>query len=268
MRKKYFILIYLFFNFLFVMTQNKNTGLSKNNESKKTDFTIQRNNLKGKATIYLKINELVTDSVTIGDLDFIIDSLVQLNDTLWKYMYSFGYDESHGMSFSRQVLIQVFKNKIHFSYISDYRYFNQTSVSEDFPFDYLDKEEYVLNLNDSIPNIQMWHYRKVKDYKYYEHEMDSSTAIVYLNYDNEKKVFYSSIDILNGEFGFLPKESEKRKYEIDTMKVYLNNEKVMTLKIEKSHYIYYKHKWFILQTFGKYRRRLISFLPMEESSLK
>lgn len=227
------------------------------------NLTISRDSSVGENTIYMSVNEKIVDSLIIGDMDYIKDSLVRLNDTIWHYIYSIGFDSSHGMVTIRQLLIQELDSKIHFSYVGDYQvYFIPDSSNPDI---YLSDYKYTLDYMSSNPSVQMTHSRLklIDGIK----SIDSTSKIVYLEYDPEKEIYYSSIDRLNGEFNFYPEELKGREgeYKIPATHVILENEKVYTLKIGKSHYIYYKGHWFIVDEFP-YHTNLISFLPLQHNN--
>lgn len=231
-----------------------NNIISTGGVKKKMAFSVNYDTLGGKATIQLKVNEILTDSIVLEDLDFEINLLEQLNDTLWKYTYSFGADKSHSMYLSRQFLLQEWDNKIHLLLISCYRF---DMVNDE---NFVVNENFILDLSNTLnPNIKMnsYHKRFVAD----EFSIDSSSTIVYLNYNIEKQIFYSSIDTLNGIYEVLPKEPKKRKAESGE-DIVITNEVVYTLKIERSHFIYYKNNWFIAKDFP-YHTLLIPFFPME-----
>lgn len=245
----------LFTWFIFVLLIHSMKG--QNNQN--IDLNINRDTLKGENTIYMFVNGQLSDSLVIGDMDYIKDSLVKINDTLWHYIYSIGSDKSHNMVTIRQVLIQELDRKIHFSFVSMYNFYFTPYVDD--PHTYLSNYTYTLNLNDTNGyRIDMFHYklRFVDD----ENSIDTIRTVVFLNYDVEKKIYYSSKDILDGEYYFSLQEPKKREYKIeDAIKVQLNNEEVMSIEIGKSHYIYFKDKWFI---FAKYPRHtnIIALLPI------
>lgn len=259
---KNIVLLTVFLGLLTLVVKCNNIASSSDDVQKKISFTVSNDTLGGEATIYLKVNEILTDSMLLEDLDFEINLLEQLNDTLWKYTYSFGADKSHSMHMSRQILLQEWDNKIHLPYIGSYQYYTSSTNSKD-NHESIFNEKITLDLSDTLnPNIKMSFYRKIITDG--EGSLDSSSAIVYLNYNTEKRIFYSSIDTLNGIYEVLPEEPKKRKGESGE-DIAITNEVVFTLKIEKLYsiyFIYYKNNWFIAQDFP-YHTSLIPFFPME-----
>lgn len=226
-------------------------------------FIIKEDKANRQATILLTINDTIRDSVTIEDLDFEIDSLAQINDSTWTYIYSFGSSESHSMRFSRQILLQELNGKIHFPYVSLFRFKMGFEVKEENRL-YIARADYILNLTDSIvPHIKMNSFKK--SILEGDVTVDSTSAITYLKFDPEKRVYYSSRGILDGAYELQFKEPERREYnDNNDMLIYLKSAAIFELKIGRAHYIYYKDRWFIYEVFGKTRRRLTPLIPIEE----
>jgi hypothetical protein len=164
------------------------------------------------------------------------------------------------MHYSRQILLQEWSNKIHLPYIGIYQFYASDTKNK-YHHESIFDEKFTLDLSDTLnPNIKMSFYRKIITDG--EGSLDSSSAIVYLNYNTEKRIFFSSIDTLNGIYAVLPKEPKKREYESGE-DVAITNEVVFTLKIERSHFIYYKNNWFIAQDFP-YHTLLIPYFSNGE----
>lgn len=229
-------------------------------ESEKIDLKINRDSLKGENILYLTINNQVKDSLVMGDMDYLKDSLIQINDTLWHYIYSIGFDTSHNIVTIRQVLIQELNHKIHFSYVSDYDF--HIIQDRDDPHTHLFNYKYTLILNDTNGyRIDMF-YHQIR-FVDGENSIDTARSVVFLDYDADKKIYYSSKDVLNGEYQFSLKEPKKRLYDYkDAIKIQLENEEVYSIAIGKSHYIYLEEKWFIFQKYP-YHTKVISLLPIE-----
>jgi hypothetical protein len=256
-------LVYLFYLIIFcteIVLGNCNTVSIE----KKINITISRNKTNSEAHIYLYIDSLKTDSIVIDDLDFMIDSLVKLNDSLWKYMYSYGCDESDCSLWSKQLLITELNKKIHFMYIGNYKY---VSLIEgiDAPFWWYSSENYVMEFSSTSATIQVFNYSKrIHDGVT---TIDSSSSIVYLQYDSQKNIYYSSIDTLNCFCEVLPRIPKNRKYESSDTHVALNNEIVYILKINKLyHYMYYKDNWFLVNEYPDNRLVIAPFIPINENN--
>ena len=209
----------------------------------------------------MSIDKKLTDSITIGDMDYIKDSLVKLNDTMWHYIYSIGFDSSHGMVTVRQLIIQNLNSKIHFSYVGDYNFYNIPEENDEEIFKY--NYQYNIEIKDTSKSIVRMNFDEIR-FIDNENSIDSTQEVVFLNYDKSRKIYYTSIDYLNGEFRLYPEEKKKREYD-DSEPVYVlfENEKVYRIKIGRSNYIYFEDRWFKVKEYP-YHTNIVSFLPIKD----
>jgi len=205
----------------------------------------------------------MVDSVRIGDVDFMIDSLYQVNNSLWHYLYSYGCNRPECPLVARQILIEVVESKIHFSFASEYSYYTRGEALK--KNGYSSREYYKLQSIDS--NSLVIHYSSYRQKNTDDGILiDSLLGNFELMYDEKKHIYYSSIEVLDGEYEFVVKEYRQRNpIELsDIIKLNLEDEKVFRIDLNNSHYVYFKEKWFKLIPYPYNRNRLIALLPGEE----
>jgi hypothetical protein len=219
-------------------------------DNRESNLYILRDSIKMNVTLYLtNSKKLITDSFTISDIDFRVDSLVKLNDTIWKYMYGHGFDKRNkSIIMARQILIMETDAKIHFPLMCDYRYNSNSAL--DNPNLYSGTDMFEINICDSMPNISIHSYTKKFFYKYNEASVDSSNEIIYLQYDSRIKVFYTYTKYFNGIYNLMKQEpqntSDKSKPSTFTT-ITFNNDKAFIVRVgrKKSYsYIYVKNNWY------------------------
>ncbi|PIQ14894.1 MAG: hypothetical protein COW67_11300, partial [Flavobacteriales bacterium CG18_big_fil_WC_8_21_14_2_50_32_9] len=102
-----------------------------------------------------------------------------------------------------------------------------------------------------------------------DNNIDTIQTIVFLDYDAEKKIYYSSIDELNGEYYFYPSEPKKRNFsnlDIPIVK-HLKNERVFAIHMGIGllyYFVYFENRWFIVTKFP-YHTQVIPLFPFDEN---
>ncbi|MEQ1734711.1 MAG: hypothetical protein ABL940_13630 [Bacteroidia bacterium] len=222
---------------------------------------LKKNIRKGKATLLLKINNKVVDKMVIKDLDFEINTLNQINDSLWQYIYSYGASKTHSVRLSRQLLLRKLNNKIHISYISLYQFILGNNLYNEDSSLYYSEEKIHLELkNLTHPTAKYYDYTK----KIYGtiNQIDSSSKTVLLKYDSINKVYYTDNGLRNGYYDYSLKEPKNCEYKSYDEIIYIDNVLGKYLKIQTNlDYFYYNNKWFSIQTYPYDRKRMTQIFP-------
>ena len=232
------------------------------NFSEKSMIEVKRDKLKKITTLYLVTGFNTDDSLQIEDTDFIIDSLYQINDTLWKYMYSYGCEESDCNIWSRQILLQNIDSKIHISFIGRYHLYTKDVNSVVTGYSYNDK--YNISISDSASFIFKLDAVSQKNI----HNGIRRDTLKYtsnLFYSREHRVFYNSEVVFDGEYEFVLKEKAGRlsSYGKDVISINLKKESVLMLELEDSKFIYFRKKWFSMHKYtSNGATRLTAFTPI------
>lgn len=224
-------------------------------------FSLRTDSTKEESTIYLWLNNDIEDSLVLEDRDFIKDSLYSINDTLWSYIYSIGFDISHDMVTIRQILLEEWDGQIHVPYVGVYEKYFETPNTDSYTHDMFSHYELDLFSNKGI-KVEMKYFQL----RVLENELsrDSTTNVVFLDYDYDKRIYYSSKKLLNGEYKFYPKEPYKRKPLTDlSLRVNFKDEEVFSLNLggKHAHSIYLENRWYIFEEFP-YHTNVISYFPV------
>jgi len=245
-------------------------------QSIETDINQHRTLLTLKDTLnkqilfYLLINNIVTDSTKIININCSFDSLAQINDTVWHYIYSYVYNSDFPDSYYyKQLIIEELNGKIHFSFIDVYLSGNIDFKDKNNNIYYKQSGYYSrlihnLNITDTMlgPHILVTH-------KYVDSYLDNSSGIdsvfadstcriILLKYDGKKKVYYNMIDTLEDGIYLYeinkPMQGKKRTdtdYNLDDdfKEVHISRTEVFALITRDfggygNYYVYYKNQWF------------------------
>ena|GEM_PF-6962752 len=110
-------------------------------------LSMELDSSKEMSTLILVDQNNTLDKVTFSDMDLLVNSLTRLDTNLWKYKYSFGSSESHGMFSVREVLVSISEERLHISYLGLARYFNKPNKEGNGGYHW--HEEYELTLSDT-----------------------------------------------------------------------------------------------------------------------
>jgi hypothetical protein len=150
------------------------------------------------------------------------------------------------------VLIGESNKKIHFYYVNRQLYHSQTTKFEEIG-DHDHTREYKLCLTDSFLGSFVEVIIKRGVINELGTQIDSVYKIYYLDYDAESKVFYNSLDTLNGIYGYTTIKPIDYQYTIENLRkdfryVKLENEVVKKIDLNElgSNPVFYKGKWFFI----------------------
>lgn len=218
--KNRFIIIWLF---------SLVSNLSFSQSEKKLELEFKRDYLGKSLMIHLKNRGQIKDSLELKPLDFKTDSLIEINDSVWHYFYSF-----YKRKGTAQIIITELNEKIqlslainfqrrHFTYLLDSNFFSGKPVLTQI----IDKKEKFFAHTD---------YDREKNF-FVRDTIYNGEYPIALKYDPEKKIYYQQKEVLNGEYDISG---------IDfTLKGnYFNNEEVPSIKFAISKMIYLKNKWY------------------------
>ncbi len=217
-------------------------------------FAIKRDLVNNSATLYLKQGYKTLDTLKFLDLDFLEDTTIEINKTLWHYIYSVRCGSNCKMSY--QTILSEKHNKIHLDYLSYYHtsfgfdklYAKDTSLrpSDVMKYSYY-KCEYQFNSSFFTDKPIVNEYLYKGNFKDKNRDGNSSTFI--LKYDKSKRIYYNCVDFLNGNF-FLINGKSKTNEQI--------NKRVYALKFKEYEWIYLNDNWY---EWNKENGHLIKFLP-------
>jgi hypothetical protein len=217
-------------------------NIYKQSAPENSTLNIRRDYINQTATIYLQNRNKIEDSLMVHNLNFRIDSLLQITNQLWHYIYSIRCGSN--CKVRNQIIISCFKNKLHIEYAglhsASYEFddlydtINRTLKAKDvmkYPNYYV---EYLFN------NSFFYNKPSVKEYVYKGKTPDNGTGDVLikeLKYDRVNRIYYTEREALHGDFTFISPESG----EGINKKI---NEHVYILKFKESESVYLNNTWF------------------------
>lgn len=250
------------------------SGLFSLNSENVTDYKsieICRDSTRHKTILKLVTNNIKIDSITISNVDFTFDNFIQLNDSVWHYIYS-SYPRSKCAEVYNQLLLGTHSNKLHILLPGIYLY--AWNPCKDAPiYDSLVKMAVPVMI-DSIQalklNCSSWEKIKTKPnssdpalisllkemYGDTIQKVDSSHVEIYLFFEPENQVYYNTIITLDSVYRIFPQdipgapisyinELEENQIRFDHQKVY-----AVELPFQIYSYFYFKNQWFTLNRGG------------------
>lgn len=200
---------------------------------KKLKLEIKRNYEDSNIVLYLNVNGKITDSMRIDFVDFVTDSLISINDTMWHYIYSF--QKIHpDAKLAQQMVITEKNNKIHLAYASDYIYYvwEECHLNDSFFYNNPSVMQYI---HSSDGYLLRENYDTLKK-KIFKDTIPNGEYIISLKYDAAKKVYYQQEEYLTAPF------SVSGKYLKTNSR--FDNEKVLSIKFTNTKMIFWDNKWF------------------------
>ncbi|MBL7893840.1 MAG: hypothetical protein JNK50_01010 [Bacteroidia bacterium] len=212
------------------------------------DLIAVRNYPKNKVTLYYVTNKQKTDSITLNNLNFKVDSLTRINDSTWYYVFS--TRAGSNLKIRKNAIFRVLNNKIKPIYAGYLIYslrFDEKYNSESKNSLYQDGEYknlfYILDKSifGTSPKIIEYYYSgKVPD------TGNGKKTIYNLKYDAKNQIIYNRLDSLKGVYYIINQ---------NTTKTAIINEQTYFLKFQHSCFVYYNKKWFEINA----KRKLVSF---------
>lgn len=194
---------------------------------------------------FLKENNIILDSLIIKYVDFSFDSMQKINDTTIHYMYSTLDSPFDNLKLIIQKVLMIKDGRLIVSFVSTYSSQNlpNDTLKYGFFWRYNNNFCYNSNLSESYVEYEYFRYDINED----DFSIDSTKAKVPLLFDQNKRIFYSEIDTLNGDYSFRTTNYHNScgssKIESDEQ-VQILEEQVFRLNIGKNSYFYYKNNWF------------------------
>lgn len=211
-------------------------------DSLKESISINRDEINNRITFYLKQDNLIKDSLTLYNLNFKIDSLVMVNDSLWYYMYSIRCGSNCKQRNQIILLVDGSKLRIPFvgilSYSFDYsELYSNIKGIDALPYSYYNCE-YIF-ANDFLYSNPI-----INEYLYKGNVPDNcnGTIVSYqLKYDKSKNVYYTQTQLLSGEYTIIVPHAKKQFLK-------LINSVVPILKYRDATWVYYNNTWYELNS--------------------
>lgn len=219
---------------------------------KKLKLDILRNYEDSNIILYLNVNGKVTDSLRIDFVNFVTDSLININDTMWHYMYSvqsIGPDSKY----SQQMIFAEKNNKLHVSFGSDYIYYEREHrLNDSFFYGNAVVTQYV---SDKRGYTLVGNYDTLKK-MHFDDTIPNGEYKVSLKYDALKKVYYQQIEFLTAPFSVSGKylKTEGR----------FNNEKVLSIHFLGYKMVFWENHWFQCNTHYYEYGIKYNLIPIEE----
>ena len=242
-------------------------GLNSGRATNYISVEICRDSVKHKTILKLITNHVKTDSIVINNVDFAFDSFIKMNDSVWHYIYS-THPPSRCSEIYHQFLIGTDSNKLHILLPGTYLY-AWNPCKEEAVYDSLVKKVIPVVI-DSIYGMKLncSRWEKVNTqtdssnpelisllkemYGDTIQKIDSSSAEVYLRYEPQYHIYYSTIITLDSVYRFFPQETpgapisyvrefEENQIRFDRQKVY-----AVELPYQSYSYFYFKNQWFTL----------------------
>ncbi|MBV6462364.1 MAG: hypothetical protein HJHJAOHD_02513 [Flavobacteriales bacterium] len=207
-------------------------------ENNKYRLHLQKDSNNNTVRIILLANNHAIDSVDIKKVQTDTDSLIQLHDSAWHYIYKRKVE--HTRLVYDQLVIEPLNNRLVFSFVGMYHYSFQPS--EDFKYGYFWDKNTCLFINDSLtqPHIRYTKYAMEIEEKYATY--DTLRYIHYLNYNPQLKIYYTHIDTLDGEYFCEFKDCGFKYAKFNKELVYA----IQTGERRLGWYLFYKGTWFII----------------------
>lgn len=224
---------------------SQSTNEKHNIYSAEVSIEVKRNPLKKVVELYLKDNNVSVDSISIVDFDFNFDSLTQINDSVWSFIYSTSKLKSANLDRNKEILIGESNKKINIVYVGEsFCGFLPKNKKEEEYYYYL---KYQVLLNDSVigPHVKCIDFIKNLEEKITPHK-DSLTIITKLKYDAQKKIYFTNTINLNGDYDFWPKDQQSEGG-LDARKIKFDNEVFFAIEVHNRSYIYYRNEWLELK---------------------
>lgn len=215
------------------------------------ELLLKKSMVNNQITFYLNQNGTIKDSLTLNNLNFVVDTLIKVSHNLWSYVYSVRCGS--GCKMRKQVFIMSDNNKLRLSYVG-YR-----SSS----YDYRDLYSNDLNVNGSITTLPYPIYNCfynftdsltsrtliLKEYIYKGKIPDDGSKGISkyykLKYDSLKKIYYTQTQLLSGEYSIVEtKNNKKSKQKINTV--------VLALKFKEIQWVYFNNIWYELNQKGNF----------------
>lgn len=222
-------------------------AFSKGSNQIDIDFELflKKNMANNQITIYLNHKGTIKDSITLNNLNFVLDTLIKVKNNLWSYLYSVRCGS--GCKLRKQILLQSENDKLRLTYVGYH------SIT----YDHRDLYSSDRNINGSIAKLSYPIYNCfysfsdsttakkliLKEYIYEGKNPDDGTkgtsSYYELKYDSLKNVYYTETYVLSGEYTILlPKDNKESKEKINTV--------VLALKFKEINWVYYKSIWYEL----------------------
>lgn len=217
----------------------------------KFKLNIVRNMLNYSCSIFLYKNEILVDSMSLRNLDFITDSLVNYDNNWWHYYFSTcKICSSKILENTQQILLTVKEDKIHIAFVSDYIHALNFSETIDSIKAEKDTLFYDIKLKYDLYNYikldsnffkskhlanEIFYCRNCTDNK---KENEGMVRQLMLKFDNINKIFYSKKIFLNGAYVF--------EAEVDGVKTksVLKNKEAYVLDFYWTPITYFSGKWY------------------------
>lgn len=217
-------------------------------ENNKYRLHLQKDSNNNTVSIILLVNNYASDSIAIKQVQTDIDSLIQLNDSAWHYIYKLKVE--HTRLVYDQLVIEPLNNRLIFSFVGTYHY--SFHPSEDFKYGYFWETNQNLIISDSIqPHIHYTKYAMEIEEKYATY--DTLQYIHYLNYNPQQKIYYTQIDTLDGKYHCIFEDCGFEYAVFNKEPVY----SIRTGENDKNYCVRYKNKWFIIN--NRYNKRITPF---------
>lgn len=214
-------------------------------DSLKERISIMRDEVNNRITFYLIQDNVIKDSLTLYNLNFTIDSLVKINDSLWHYMYSVRCGSN--CKLRNQIILMADGNELRMPFVGrfsssfDYRelYSSNTRIKGSNELPYSNYNCVYAFANDFFSAKPI-----IKEYLYKGTIPDNglgTTLIYQLKYDNSKKIYYTQTQPLSGEFNIIaPQINKQFKKKINSV--------VPVLKFRDVTWVNYDNTWYELNS--------------------
>lgn len=199
---------------------------------KKLKLDIIRNYEDSNIVLYLNVNGEVTDSLRIDFVNFVMDSLININDTMWQYIFSFQRIDLDS-KYSQQRIFVEKNNKLHISYGSDYICNEQENkLNDGFFYGNSNLTQYIYHKRGYIFADN---YDTLKKMTFYD-TIPNGEYNVALKYDVERKVYYQRKEFLTAPFSVSGKYLKTNGQ--------FKNEMVLSIQFLNYKMIFWENQWF------------------------
>jgi hypothetical protein len=229
MKKILLIIIILFVSKSYYL---KSQVLSKN-----VFLEVQRDSINFTADIKLYLNNLVSDSYKIGQVDFTVDSFYPVNENQYLYVFKPCNRCEEGLFLVMQILFTIQGNKLIPSLVLEKKFVSSQLIinnKSDIAFgdSALYSVYYEINL-DSINN--MIAYGLIKS----EQAKNNKQFHYTLKYDKKHAIYFTDTIRLKGKF-----QVENLNRKDQSIYRIFKNKKAFIIQIHDSEYIYIDNKWY------------------------
>jgi hypothetical protein len=252
------ILVISVFSFLpifYVQIYSKSSALINYEQIKsKSRHTIklEKNYLNNSSTILLYEDGIKLDSMNFSNLDFRIDSFMNINDSACLYIYSECVPCTYLLEESYQIILISDKRKLHIAFFSDYQWGRKRNGIYDDKRNISDSNEILASIKESYVNYGRIFLDSafingnyaLQEIFYSDHgsiaEKKGFQKKYLLKYDKIKKAFFTERKVFNSLCEFATDVAG-----VDVKKR-LTNESVLLLKFYGTCYAYYQGNWYSL----------------------